>query len=74
MKTSKIELTLSDGSVVEAQTPLIVSASRATDVPAFYSDWFFNRLRDGYVRWPNPYNCKDTYVSFANTKFIIFLV
>lgn len=72
MKTSKIELTLSDGSVVEAQTPLIVSASRATDVPAFYSDWFFNRLRDGYVRWRNPYNGKDTYVSFANTKFIIF--
>lgn len=72
MKTSKIKLTLSDGSVVEAQAPLIVSASRATDIPAFYAGWFFNRLRQGYVRWRNPYNGKDSYVSFANTKFIVF--
>lgn len=72
MKTSKIELTLSDGSVVEAQAPLIVSASRATDIPAFYSDWFFDRLRNGYVRWRNPYNGKNSYVSFANMKFIVF--
>lgn len=72
MKTSKIKLTLSDGSVVEAQAPLIVFASRATDIPAFYAGWFFNRLRQGYVRWRNPYNGKDSYVSFANTKFIVF--
>ncbi len=72
MKTSNIELTLSDGSVVEAQAPLIVSASRATDIPAFYSDWFFDRLRNGYVRWRNPYNGKNSYVSFANTRIIVF--
>lgn len=72
MKTPKIKLTLSDGDIVDAQAPLIVSASRATDIPAFYSDWFFNRLRQGYVRWPNPYNGKDSYVSFANTEFIVF--
>lgn len=23
------------------QTPIIVSASRSTDIPAFYADWFF---------------------------------
>ncbi len=72
MKISKARLTLSDGSVVEAQTPLLVSASRATDIPAFYSSWFFNRLRQGYARWRNPYNGKDSYISFAKTKFIIF--
>ncbi len=72
MKTAKIKLTLNDGNVVDAQAPLIVSVSRATDIPAFYSDWFFNRLRQGYVRWRNPYNGKDTFVSFANTKFIVF--
>lgn len=72
MKTSKIKLTLNDGSVVDAHAPLIVSASRATDIPAFYSDWLFNRLRHGYVRWRNPYNGKDSFVSFANTKFIVF--
>lgn len=72
MKTEKIKLTLNEGNIVEAQAPMIVSASRATDIPAFYSRWFFDRLRDGYVRWCNPYNGKDSYVSFKNTRFIVF--
>lgn len=66
------KLILNNGDIVKAQSPLIVSASRATDVPAFYSRWFFNRLEQGYVRWRNPYNGKDCYVSFENTKFIVF--
>ena len=28
---------------------MILSVSRRTDIPAFYSDWFFNRLKEGYV-------------------------
>ena len=41
MKTwDKEEITLKDGTKVAAQMPIIVSASRSTDVPAFYSDWF----------------------------------
>ena len=72
MKNEKLKFTLDDGNIVDAQTPLIVSASRATDIPAFYSNWFFNRLDKGYVRWRNPYNGKDSYVSFDNTKFIVF--
>ena len=35
---------------------MIISASRRTDLPAFYSDWFFNRLREGYVLVRNPVN------------------
>lgn len=72
MKTEKIKLTLDGGNIVDAQAPLIVSASRATDIPAFYCQWFFKRFCQGYVRWRNPYNGKDSYVSFANTKFIVF--
>ncbi len=72
MKTKKINLTLNDSRIVEAQAPMIVSASRATDIPAFYSPWFFDRLREGYVRWRNPYSGKDSYVSFDNTRFIVF--
>ena len=72
MKTEKIKLTLKDGHIVDAQTPLIISASRATDIPAFYSQWFFDRLREGYVRWRNPYSGKDSYVSFDKTRFIVF--
>ena len=37
----------------------IVSVSRRTDIPAFYSDWFFNRLRDGYAITRNPMNPKQ---------------
>lgn len=40
---------------------MIVSASRRTDIPAFYSDWFFNRLDDGYCLVSNPYNPKSIY-------------
>lgn len=49
MKNEKIKLTLDNGIIVDAQAPIIISASRATDIPAFYSDWFFNRLSKGYA-------------------------
>ena len=40
----KDEITLKGGAKVMAQMPLIVSASRSTDVPAFYSDWFIDLI------------------------------
>jgi hypothetical protein len=35
---------------------MIISASRRTDIPAFYSQWFMNRLQAGFVYVQNPYN------------------
>ncbi len=35
---------------------MIISASRRTDIPAFYSEWFMNRIKDGYVMTRNPFN------------------
>ena len=35
-----------NGEDVEMQLPEIVSASRSTDIPAFYADWFFYRLKN----------------------------
>ena len=35
---------------------MIISASRRTDIPAFYSEWFMNRIRAGYCTVPNPFN------------------
>jgi len=35
---------------------MIVSASRRTDIPAFYTKWFMNRIRAGYCLVPNPFN------------------
>ena len=38
---------------------MIISASRRTDIPAFYFDWFLNRINDGYVMTKNPINRKQ---------------
>ena len=35
---------------------MILSVSRRTDIPAFYTEWFFNRLNEGYVLVRNPMN------------------
>jgi hypothetical protein len=35
---------------------LIISASRRTDIPAFYSEWLLNRIRAGYCTVANPFN------------------
>ncbi len=60
------------GQIVRAKTPIIISASRSTDIPAFFSKWFVNSLRRGYVRWVNPFNQVSDYVSFAETRVIVF--
>ena len=33
----------------------IISASRRTDIPAFYSKWLRSRLRAGFCHWINPF-------------------
>ena len=35
---------------------MLISASRRTDIPAFYAPWLMNRLREGYCKVPNPFN------------------
>ncbi|OGO37264.1 MAG: hypothetical protein A2W35_00265 [Chloroflexi bacterium RBG_16_57_11] len=35
---------------------MIISASRRTDIPAFYAPWFINRIRAGFCEVPNPFN------------------
>lgn len=35
---------------------MIISASRRTDIPAYYADWFINRIKDGKVQVKNPMN------------------
>lgn len=70
--TNKIRITLDSGVNAEAQAPVIVSASRSTDIPAFYADWFFERLKRGYSAWTNPFNGVTSYVSYRNTRFIVF--
>ena len=35
---------------------MIISASRRTDIPAFYSEWFMNRIKAGFLLTKNPFN------------------
>ncbi|MEA3314307.1 MAG: DUF1848 domain-containing protein [Campylobacterota bacterium] len=72
MQWKKEKITIDDGSEIEAQVPIIISASRSTDIPTFYSDWFIKRWEKGYIKWTNPFNGKPLYVSFKNTRLVVF--
>ncbi len=67
-----IDIVRENGERVRAMAPVIVSASRSTDIPAFYADWFFHRLDTGYSAWRNPFNNKYSFISYKNTEFIVF--
>lgn len=68
----KIKIVTENKEGVEAQAPIIISASRATDIPAFYSDWFIHRLKSGYIKWINPFNGMPLYVSFNKARLFVF--
>lgn len=68
----KITIIRDNGEQVQATAPVIISASRSTDIPAFYAKWFINRLKAGYCVWYNPFNQQPCYVSFAKTKVVVF--
>ncbi|MBP3217295.1 MAG: DUF1848 family protein, partial [Lachnospiraceae bacterium] len=34
---------------------MVLNTGNRTDIPAFYSEWFARRLREGYVLSRNPY-------------------
>jgi len=68
----RIPIQTGEAGRVEAVAPVVVSASRRTDIPAFRADWLLDRLRAGYVRWANPFGGPPQYVSFARTRAIVF--
>jgi len=52
--------------------PVIISASRATDLPACWADWFVHRVAAGYVKWINPFNQQSQYVSLKRARVFVF--
>lgn len=69
---NSIQIRSDNGMQVSAQAPVIISASRATDIPAFYAPWFFDRLEKGYIRWRNPFSGRDSFIALSNVRFIVF--
>lgn len=55
-----------------AIAPIIISASRATDIPAFFSEWFLRRLQAGYIKWINPFNNVPQFVSLSKSRVFVF--
>jgi hypothetical protein len=54
---------------------MIISVSRRTDIPAFYSQWFINRIREGYCKVPNPFNTNQVStisLKLENVDVIVF--
>lgn len=35
---------------------MIIQTGMRTDIPAFYAEWFVNRIKEGFVLVRNPYN------------------
>ena len=74
MPAEKVEILTDNGTTVKAIAPVIISASRSTDIPAYFPKWFATRFNGGrgYVKWFNPFNQKPVFVSFEKTKVIVF--
>ncbi len=54
---------------------MIISATRRTDIPSFYGEWFVNRLKEGYVLIQNPYNnnrYSKAYLTPNDVDIIVF--
>ncbi len=54
-------------------TSRIISVSRRTDIPAFYGDWFMNRLKKGFAGYVNPYGGPKHLVSLSPENVACFV-
>ena len=70
---NEVQIVTDSGEIKQAIAPLIISASRSTDIPAFHSEWLINRLKIGYVCWNNPFNRQlPQYISFREARLFVF--
>jgi len=53
---------------------IVISASRRTDIPAFYMDWFINQIDKGFFDVINPYNRKKSRIAATpdNVHTLVF--
>lgn len=53
---------------MEHSNQTVISASRRTDIPAFYMDWFMEQIKKGMFEVTNPYNRRKFYVPATPDK------
>jgi len=53
---------------------IVISASRRTDIPAFYMNWFITQIDKGFFEVVNPYNRKKSRIAASpdNVHTIVF--
>lgn len=52
---------------------MIIQTGMRTDIPAFYSKWFLNRIKEGYVLVRNPYN-PDAVTKYSLSPQVVDLI
>lgn len=73
MVWKEVPILTDSGETVIGVAPLIISASRSTDIPAFHSEWLIDRLKQGYVCRVNPFNRTNTQcISFQEVRLFVF--
>lgn len=60
------------GRALSRLAPVILSASRSTDIPAFYPEWLMNRLRAGFLTWKNPFNQQLLRIDLSKVAGAVF--
>lgn len=53
---------------------MILNTGSRTDIPAYYSEWFYNRVKDGFVCVRNPYNPSLIHRYLLNSNVVDCLV
>jgi hypothetical protein len=71
LRHTKIKV-LHQGGEVIADAPVILSASRRTDIPAFFAEQFVRDFSAGIFETTNPFNRKTSFVSTAGLRAIVF--
>lgn len=53
---------------------MILSVSRRTDIPQYFSDWFFNRMKEGFLYVKNPMNSHQVSKILLSADLVEFIV
>lgn len=61
-----------DEQTAVAVAPSVISASRATDIPALYGEWLVQQFKKGYTCWKNPFNGMVQHIALDATEVIAF--